>query len=105
MSTLAKVCYLVVMIRYVDEPACDHYVSSIRFIEDQIKEAIEITDHDLDSNPEVKKQVAGLVEKMISEYTSYIQFTIEINPYELKVIKTLRDSKQFWIDWREENLG
>ena len=93
------------MIRYVDEPACDQYVSSIRFIEDQIKEAIEITDHDLDSNPEVKKQVAGLVEKMISEYNSYIQFTIEINPYELKVIKTLRDSKQFWIDWREENLG
>ena len=93
------------MIRYVDEPACDQYVSSIRFIEDQIKEAIEKTDHDLDSNPEVKKQVAGLVEKMISEYNSYIQFTIEINPYELKVIKTLRDSKQFWIDWREENLG
>ena len=93
------------MIRYVDEPACDHYVSSIRFIEDQIKEAIEKTDHDLDSNPEVKKQVAGLVEKMISEYNSYIKFAIEINPYELKVIKTLRDSKQFWIDWREENLG
>ena len=93
------------MIRYVDEPACDQYVSSIRFIEDQIKEAIEKTDHDLDSNPEVKKQVAGLVEKMISEYNSYIKFAIEINPYELKVIKTLRDSKQFWIDWREENLG
>jgi hypothetical protein len=93
------------MIRYVDEPACDQYVSSIRFIEDQIKEAIEKTDHDLDSNPEVKKQVAGLVEKMISEYNSYIKFAIEINPYELKVIKTLRNSKQFWIDWREENLG
>ena len=93
------------MIRYVDEPACDQYVSSIRFIEDQIKEAIEKTDHDLDSNPEFKNQVASLVEKMISEYNSYIKFAIEINPYELKVIKTLRDSKQFWIDWREENLG
>ena len=93
------------MIRYVDEPACDQYVSSIRFIEDQIKEAIEKTDHDLDSNPEFKNQVAGLVEKMISEYNSYIKFAIEINPYELKVIKTLRNSKQFWIDWREENLG
>ena len=93
------------MIRYVDEPACDQYVSSIRFIEDQIKEAIEKTDHDLDSNPEFKNQVACLVEKMISEYNSYIKFAIEINPYELKVIKTLRNSKQFWIDWREENLG
>ena len=26
-----------------------------------------------------KKQVAGLVEKMISEYNSYIKFAIEIN--------------------------
>ncbi len=105
MSTLAKVCYLVVMIRYVDEPACDQYVNSIRFIEDEIKEAISKADHDLDSSPEAKKQVARLVEKMISEYTSYIKFAIEINPFELKVIKTLRNSKQFWIDWREENLG
>ena len=72
--------------------------------EDQIKEAIEKTDHHLDSKPDAKKQVAGLVEKMISEYNSYIKFAIEINPYELKVIKTLRNSKQFWIDWREENL-
>ena len=60
---------------------------------------------DLDSHPDVKKQVAGLVEGMSSEYNSYIKFSIEINPYELKVIKTLRDSKQFWIDWREENLA
>jgi len=77
------------MIRYVDEPACDQYVSSIRFIEDQIKEAIEKTDHDLDSNPEVKKQVAGLVEKMISEYNSYIKFAIEINNGVVQKIRLL----------------
>jgi hypothetical protein len=93
------------MIRYVDEPACDHYVESLAFIENQIKETLEVSDWDFDLHPEAEDKVKALVAKIISEYDSYIKFTIEIDPYGLKVIKTLRNSKQFWIDWREENLG
>ena len=92
------------MIRYIDEPACDHYVDSIKFIENQIKDAIKKSDWDLVANPESLQELNMLVAKMLKEYESYIKFTIEINPYELKIVKTLRESKQFWIDWREENL-
>lgn len=92
------------MIRYVDEPACDHYVDSIKFIETQIKDAIKKSDWDLVANPKLLQEVNGLVAKILNEYENYIKFTIEINPYELKIVRILRESKQFWIDWREENL-
>ena len=88
----------------IEEKGLDKYGNQESY-NNFIKEAISKADHDLDSSPKAKKQVARLVEKKISEYTSYIKFAIEINPFDLKVIKTLRNSKQFWIDWRDENLA
>ena len=93
------------MIEFIQENDSDTFVEAIEFLEEEIRQTLTESECDLDSNSKAKRQVAVLVEKTIGEYTKYIKHSIEINPFCLKEIKQLRSGRQFWIEWREENLG
>ena len=92
------------MIEFIQENDSDTFVEAIEFLEEEIRQTLTEAECNLDSNSKAKRQVAVLVEKTIGEYTKYIKHSIEINPFCLKEINQLRSGRQFWVDWRAENL-
>ena len=82
------------------------YADSIDFLEASITTQLQEINCDLMTADEIsKRQIFTNVEKVIREYDAYTEWAIQENPYYLKEIQQLRESKQFWIDFRNEQLN
>ena len=82
------------------------YADSIDFLEASITTQLREIGCDLVTADETsKRQIFMNVEKVIREYDAYTEWAIQTNPYALKEIQRLRESKQFWISFRKDELN
>ncbi len=84
---------------------CVNYADTIDFLEAEITRELREANCDLaTAAPESVRSIDLNVGKVIKEYEAYIDRIIIENPYFLKEKKENRDSKQFWVNWRKEQL-
>ena len=82
------------------------YADSIDFLEASIATQLQEINCDLMTADEIsKRQILTNVEKVIKEYDAYTKWCIQTNPYALKEIQRFRESKQFWISFRKDELN
>ena len=93
------------MIAEPPSQATTNYAESIDFLEESITKSLQDVDCDLVKATQTKKrQIATLVERVIKEYDTYIAHAIQNNPFALESIKTLRESKEFWLNFKKEEF-
>ena len=81
------------------------YADSIDFLEASIATQLQEIDCDFVTADEIsKRQIITNVERVIKEYDAYTKWAIQENPYYLKEIQQLRESGQFWVNFKNEQL-
>ena len=90
-----------------EEPsqATANYAESIDFLENTVAKSLRDIDCDLEKATQTeKRQIATLIERILKEYDTYIDHAIKTNPFALEIIKELRESRQWWLNFKKEEF-
>ena len=82
-----------------------NYAESIDFLEQSVAKSLQDIDCDLEKATQTeKRQIATLIERILKEYDTYTEYAIKTNPYALEIIKELRESKKWWLNFKKEEF-
>ena len=82
-----------------------NYAESIDFLEESVGKSLQDIDCDLEKATQTeKRQIATLIERILKEYDTCIDHAIKTNPYTLETIKELRESRQWWLNFKKEEF-